>query len=251
MLKGVGLVENGFRNRRSHRRLLRDSGGKNSSHSQSAPGSPGWLMRRFAADKACAVLCRVFLVVMCLTAFLALYVQLRSEIVVFRKELEKGVCDSRSFVDVFLKVNIFQMIKTFWSFWFSVISEREEIQGKYQSVTSQLQNVISNQTQNSNHDTAADQQLAQLVKQVGTLEHCFGLIVTERNITIFQVQSINGTLSEVQSSLKAAPELKTLPQEVDDIKNDLAKFGSKLTELEEAVGKAKVKTLKAQLPCEG
>ena len=47
-----------------------------------------------------------------------------------------------------------------------------------------------------------------------------------------QVNSLNETLISVTKSLEEAPHLKTLPSEVSDIKTEMAKFGSRIAELE-------------------
>jgi hypothetical protein len=42
-------------------------------------------------------------------------------------------------------------------------------------------------------------------------------------------------LQSVAKSLKAAPELKNVPNDVEELKNQFAKFGSRLTELESKI----------------
>ncbi|TRY74468.1 hypothetical protein TCAL_08311 [Tigriopus californicus] len=47
-----------------------------------------------------------------------------------------------------------------------------------------------------------------------------------------QVSSLNESLVQVEASLKTAPELLELPQQIQAIQNEMAKFGSRLTEVE-------------------
>ncbi len=48
----------------------------------------------------------------------------------------------------------------------------------------------------------------------------------------FQLSGFNRSVSSIISSLASAPGLKDLPQDVEQINVDLAKFGSRLTEVE-------------------
>ena len=58
----------------------------------------------------------------------------------------------------------------------------------------------------------------------------------------FKVRSLNTSVEGIHLSLAAAPELQMLPAEVSEVKNDVAKFGARLTELE-----AKVKDKEVQM----
>ena len=50
-------------------------------------------------------------------------------------------------------------------------------------------------------------------------------------------------MSSVAKSLKAAPELKSIPGEVDSLKNKVAEFGSRLTEVESKIDKSEAKVI--------
>ena len=50
--------------------------------------------------------------------------------------------------------------------------------------------------------------------------------------------SLNESLEVVRESLKAAPELKTLPDEVQEVKEDVAKFGVRITEMEKRLSES-------------
>ena len=50
-----------------------------------------------------------------------------------------------------------------------------------------------------------------------------------------QTSKFNATLTRLSNSLKAAPELKSLPNEVEELKKNVAQFGSRLTEMESKV----------------
>jgi len=96
----------------------------------------------------------------------------------------------------------------------TVVDERNDLKEKYHSLHSQLQEVALNQSNIQKNVTKSVQELLELSSHI---------------------KSFNASLESISQSLRAAPELKDLPREVDEVKNDVAKFGSRLAELESKV----------------
>ena len=61
-----------------------------------------------------------------------------------------------------------------------------------------------------------------------------------------RVSALNETLASVTKSLEEAPHLKTLPSEVTDIRTEVAKFGSRIAELESKVESGSVQSRSAE-----
>ena len=84
-----------------------------------------------------------------------------------------------------------------------------------------------------------------LANHTSVLEHNSKLEEELKTIS-GQVNSLNETLISVTKSLEEAPHLKTLPSEVSDIRTEVAKFGSRIAELESKVESQSVQSRSAE-----
>lgn len=103
-----------------------------------------------------------------------------------------------------------------------VMDERNSLREQFQLLNTAFKEILSNQTLLSKNMSLAQ----------GSL-----VLLSSRSKNLSQI------VSSVSNSLKAAPELKTIPQEVDALKNNVAQFGSRLTEVETKIEKAESRAL--------
>jgi len=107
----------------------------------------------------------------------------------------------------------------------SVQRQRSVLEDQYSSLSKQMNELLANHTLLQAHHIELEEDLRTVSSQVSTL---------------------NETLASVTKSLEEAPHLKTLPSEVKDIRTEVAKFGSRIAELESKVESRSVQSRSAE-----
>ena len=112
-----------------------------------------------------------------------------------------------------------------------MLDEKSTFEKNSEELQHRLSSVAGNQSKLQDNLTSLMTELAILTNQVtrAALMH-----ITKKFCShyLYQLNSLNSSVSSVLTSLINAPQLKTVPDDIVEIKKDLAQFGSRLTDVE-------------------